>query len=524
MWIPKYIRDDRKGVDSPMPTQSVSNEELLPRPQSKNQKAVEDFTMKWGTENAKKLGMSRRSFMRSSMGMATAMLASNHVYGPYWQVDAAEATEEAATAEKYPKSEYFIIDVQAHFTNSWEVAADEGRLTAEEPGGGTRGRGGGFRSRDFLKNMGFQLGDDLEAYSFSTFIKEMYFDSETSMVVISGVPNREKQRDADGNVLEGLDRSKGSLPSWLMSQRKKDINELSGSQRALSQGNCAPNHYWNKATNKPDYPALYEQMEREVKEYGIDSWKWYCHTDPGRSGGGFQLDDEMSANFYAKSRELGLTTVSCHKGFSYQSRTLGHLANPKDVEKAALDNPDFDFIVYHSALKHGPNEPDYESLNKFDPTTGDFAWHDILCNIKKRNPTMNNVYAEIGSSFGLLALEHPVMCQHLMGKNIKHFGSDHVIWGTDCLWWGSPQWAIDLLKRFQFTDEMQEKFGYAPMTKEDKANIFGLNAARVYGVDVDAKRNAMPAEALTKFKVAYKDAGGEPSNKVAGWVRDDTRA
>ena len=522
MWVPKYIRDAKRGVDTPMPTQVVSNEEILPRPQSKNQRAVESLTMEWGEANAKKVGMDRRSFMRSTMGMATALLASNHVYGPYWEVHAEEALDPAATDEKYPKGEYFVMDVQAHFTNSWEVAADAGRLTEAEPGGPTRDRG--FRSREFLGNMGFELGNDLEAYSFSNFIKEMFFDSETAMVVISGVPAREKQRDEQGNVLEGMERSQASLPSWLMSQRKKDINELAQSQRSLCQGNCAPNHYWDRRLNQPDYPALFEQIEREIKLYGIDSWKWYCHTDPGRSGGGFQLDDEMSAKFYQKSRELGMKRISVHKGFSYQSRTLGGLANPKDVEKAALENPDFTFVVYHSALKHGPNEPDYEALNKFDPKTGDFAWHDVLIDIKRRNPGITNVYPEIGSSFGLLAIEHPVMCQHLMGKNIKHYGSDHVVWGTDCLWWGSPQWAIDLWKRFQFTDEMTEKFGYEKLTKQDKANVFGLNAARIYDVDVAEKRNALPAEALTKFKVAYKDAGGEASNRYPGWVRDDTRA
>ena len=68
-----------------------------------------------------------------------------------------------------------------------------------------------------------------------------------------------------------------------MSERKKDINDLAGCQRALCQGNCAPNHYWDTKTNSQDQAALFEQMEREVKTYGIDSWKWYCHTDPGRS-------------------------------------------------------------------------------------------------------------------------------------------------------------------------------------------------------------------------------------------------
>ena len=510
MWIPKYKRDAQKGVDSPIPTQVVSNEEFTPRPQSKKQQEVEYLIGKWGEENARKLGMTRRSFMRSSMGFATAVLAMNAVHGPYWEVDAAEAFEPDATAERWPKGEYFIMDVQTHFTNSYDLGLER-----------RAGTGGGFRQYDFLKNMGFNLKADAEAYSFHNFVKEIFFDSETSMIVISGVPSKEKQRDEAGKVLEGADRSKAGLPSWLMTKRKKDLNDLAGCQRALCQGNVAPNHYWNKTTDKPDWPALWEQMEREAKLYKIDSWKWYCHTDPGASGGGFQLDDYMSAKFYEKARQLGVKLFSVHKGFSYQSATLGHLANPKDVEKAALQNPDLNFVIYHSALKHGPNEPRYIEDNQFNPTTGDFLWHNVLMDIKKRNPKLNNVYCEIGSSFGLLAVENPAMCQHLMGKNLKYYGADHVVWGTDCLWWGSPQWAIDLFKRFQFTDEMCEKFGYKKLTKADKEKIFGLNAAKVYKVDVKAKRKGLPVDALTKFKKVYKEEGGEASHRAAGWVRSE---
>ncbi|MEK6288651.1 MAG: amidohydrolase family protein [Acidobacteriota bacterium] len=510
MWIPKYKRDELKGVDSPIPTQVVSNEEILPRPQSKKQQQVEHLIGKWGAENAKRLGMNRRDFMRSSMGFATAVLAMNAVHGDYWEVDAAEAFEPAATSEKWPKGDYFILDVQTHFTNSYDLGVER-----------RAGSGGGFRQYEFLKNMGFNLKGDAEAYSFHNFVKEIFFDSETSMIVISGVPTKEKQRGVDGKVLEGADRSRTALPSWLMAKRKKDLNELAGCQRSLSQGNCAPNHYWDKVKNQPDWPALWEQMEREVKLYGIDSWKWYCHTDPGSSGGGFQLDDDMSAKFYEKSRQLGLRLFSVHKGFSYQSRTLGHLANPKDVEKAALQNPDLTFVIYHSALKHGPNEPNYVADNEFNATTGDFLWHNVLMDIKERNPKISNVYCEIGSSFGLLAVENPAMCQHLMGKNIKNYGADHVIWGTDCLWWGSPQWAIDLFKRFQFTDEMCEKFGYKKLTREDRSRILGLNAAKLYKVDLKAKRNGLPADALTKFKKVYKEEGGQASNRAYGWVRAD---
>ncbi|HEX4949377.1 MAG TPA: hypothetical protein VFZ34_22070, partial [Blastocatellia bacterium] len=173
MWIRKFQRDRNKGVISPLPTQVVSNEEIVPRPQSEPQKHVEHLIGEMSEVRAKKLGMDRRSFMSSSMGLATCFLASNKAFGTnVWDVDEVESWEPAATQEKFPKGEYFVIDVQAHFTNGIAIP--------------------GFRTMEFVKNMGFQLKDDAESYSFRTFVKEMFFDSETSITVISGVPTMEK--------------------------------------------------------------------------------------------------------------------------------------------------------------------------------------------------------------------------------------------------------------------------------------------------------------------------------------------
>ena len=500
MWVPKWHRDQRQGVDSPVPTQAVSNEEFIPRPQNKQQKQWETLIGEMAEENSKRLGLTRRDYLRTSMGMATAFLASNMIYGPHWEVDGAEALEPAATEEKFPKGEYFVMDVQMHFTDGASI---------------------GSRGATFLDNIGVKLSNDPDAYGFKNFVKEIFFDSETSVAVISGVPGRETNKNLAGKVLEGRDRNGGVLPSWLMSRAKKELNDLAGCQRAFCQGNCAPNHYWNKQENKPDFPALFEQMEREVKTYGIDSWKWYCHTDPGRSGNGFRMDDEKLAYpFYEKSKEMGLKIFSVHKGFASQSRTLGHFAHPGDLEKAAKDHPDLTFIAYHSALKHGPWEPGFTE-KAFDPTTHDFAWHADLMKIKERNPEMNNVYPEIGSSFGLLAIMQPELCQHLIGQNVKVYGSDHIIWGTDCLWWGSPQWVIDAMKRFQISDKLCEEFGYKKLTKKDKARIFGLNAAKIYGFDVKKKIKALPADTLSKLKTAYLDQGGQRDNAAYGWVRAD---
>ncbi|MEO2020034.1 MAG: hypothetical protein ABGZ53_37360, partial [Fuerstiella sp.] len=295
-----------------MPTQAVSNEEFIPRPQTAKQKQWESLISELSDQNSKKLGMDRRDYLRTSMGLATAFLASNTIYGPNWEVDAAEALEPDATEEKFPKGEYFIMDVQTHFTDNASI---------------------GSRGSPFLKNIGVKLKNDPKAYGFYNFVKEIFFDSETSIAVISGVPGQEINKNLEGKALEGRDRRGGVLPSWLMSQAKNELNELAGGQRAFCQGNCAPNHYWDRDTNKPDLPALFEQMEREVKKYGIDSWKWYCHTDPGRSGDGFRMDDEKLAYpFYDKSKELGLKVFSVHKGFASQSRTLGHFAHPGDLE------------------------------------------------------------------------------------------------------------------------------------------------------------------------------------------------
>ncbi len=137
MWIPKFVRDRKKGVDSPVPTQLVSNEELIPRRQTENQKRVEHLIGVIAEERSRKLGMDRRQFMASSMGMATCFLASNEVYGKVWDVEEAETYEPDATAEKYPKGEYFIMDVQSHFTNGFAIP--------------------GFRDAEFVKNMGFNL-------------------------------------------------------------------------------------------------------------------------------------------------------------------------------------------------------------------------------------------------------------------------------------------------------------------------------------------------------------------------------
>ena len=125
---------------------------------------------------------------------------------------------------------------------------------------------------------------------------------------------------------------------------------------------------------------------------------------------------------------------------------------------------------------------------------------------------------ELGSTFGPLVTPHPTACAHLFSQSIGAFGADPVLWGTDSIWYGTPQWQIEAFRRFEIPDALVNQHRYAPLTRAMKEQIFGLNAARVFGVDVDAKRHEIPKDYLTRMKMAYLEEGPAPSHRWYGWV------
>ena len=138
--------------------------------------------------------------------------------------------------------------------------------------------------------------------------------------------------------------------------------------------------------------------------------------------------------------------------------------------------------------------------------------------MKKAEPGIRNIYMELGSTFGQLVTTHLAICAHLLGQIIDAFGADHVLWGTDSIWYGTPQWQIEAFRRFQVPGDLIEKHKYQPLTRDVKEQIFGLNAARVFGVDASAKRNELPKDYLSRIKMAYLEEGGEPSHRWYGWI------
>jgi hypothetical protein len=79
-------------------------------------------------------------------------------------------------------------------------------------------------------------------------------------------------------------------------------------------------------------------------------------------------------------------------------------------------------------------------------------------------------------------MRYPEQAAHVLGKLLKHVGQDNVLWGTDCLFYGSPQPLIQAMRTFQISEEFRERYGYPKLTKELKAKILGLNGAALYHV------------------------------------------
>src|SRR5262249_8854888 len=194
---------------------------------------------------------------------------------------------------------------------------------------------------------------------------------------------------------------------------------------------------------------------------------------------------------------------------------------PHDVEKAAKDWPDLNFIIYHSGFRGlTPLLASGRGEKVVDPKTNDpqeIPWVSDILRILKRNPQIKNVYFELGATFNMTSAANPVQCLHMLGQMIQVAGADHILWGTDSIWGGSPQSQIVRLRRLKMTDELMEKYKYAPLTDEVKNQIFGLTAARLFGLDPNAKRQAIKADKLTRLREEYR-RNPAPSNTQYGWV------
>jgi predicted TIM-barrel fold metal-dependent hydrolase len=472
----------RRGLctEVPLPTRLVSNEEFPPHPQTATQKEVEHRILAEAGRLAPRLGLSRRNFLRSSGGMATSLLTMNAVFGRFFDVLPVEAADPAALRERTGES-YFIFDVQVHYVG-----------TGYDPDNAEAGRKGAVSKQGLLglrkraQRMNPQLAADrgtLADLSWENFVKEVFLDSETAIGLISTPPGPYPQEAV--------------VPPKEMTHIRDEINRVTQSSRMLAHGLVTPQ------LGQADL----DFMDLQAATLKVDAWKAYTGAPPKGFDHGWFVDDEKIAYpMLQKARALGVRRFCVHKGLP-----LGPVEDynhPRDLIRAAKDFPDIDFLVYHSGLLG------VVATNQ----SADVPWTTEFCQMKQKAPGLTNIYMELGSTFGQLVTTNPTACAHLLGQIIGAFGADHVLWGTDSIWYGTPQWQIDAFRRFEIPEALVEKHGYAPLTRAVKEQIFGLNAARVFGVDVNATRNELPKDYLSRIKMAYLEEGPAPSHRWYGWV------
>src|SRR5262245_44781451 len=174
------------------------------------------------------------------------------------------------------------------------------------------------------------------------------------------------------------------------------------------------------------------------------------------------MDDEKVAYpFWERTLKLGIRNLCVHKGLP-----LGFFnekaCTPLDLEKAAKDWPDLNFIVYHSGFRGfgglGKGTGD-KVVDKKTDDPREIPWvSDILRIIKKKE--LKNIYFELGSTFQQTSMGDAKMCLHMLGQMIQVAGADHVLWGTDSIWGGSPQSQIVRLRKLKMPAEMIDKYKY----------------------------------------------------------------
>ena len=436
-----------KTFRSAVPTQIVSNEEFAPFSQTADQSRVEQIATAMIEQSAARRGLTRRDFLKTTGGVAGALLALNSVFGRFFDVGEIELFESAAFAEQQG-APYFIFDVQTHYVGSHYDPTD-----AEEhrKGGVSRQALLSLRRRVREAGLNPKLASDtgtLDDLSWRNFVKEVFLDSDTSLALISTPPGPYPQEAV--------------VPPNEMAHIRDEINRLTGSQRMLAHGLVTPQLG----------AADLDFMELQAESLKVDAWKCYTGSPPKGMAHGWWMDDEQIAYpMLEKARGSRVSRVCVHKGLPLGP--VEQYNHPRDLIKAAKDFPDIDFLVYHSGFKS------VASIEDVFTRTGGIPWTSEFCRMKRPEPAIRNIYMELGSTFGQLVITHPEICAHLLGEIVKTFDVDHVLWGTDSIWYGTPQWQIEAFRRFPIPDRL-ERYRYQTLTRHVKEQIFGLNAAWIF--------------------------------------------
>jgi predicted TIM-barrel fold metal-dependent hydrolase len=426
---------DPDGRRLPIKLDSTSNGEFAPVPLSAANRAANRLAHAHASHFSRKLGLTRRGFLVSACGAASTLLAFNAANaaagrtGGRFELPAEAALDQQlARAQLGPAKDEFILDVQGHFIDT--------------PKGNPKGP--------------------------EVFIKDVFMDSDTDVMVLSFVPSA---RDAEPVTIQAADAV------------RRIVDKLEGSHRLLLHGRVNPNQAGDL-----------DGMDELKEKWGVSAWKTYTQYGPG--GRGFFLSDDIGIRFIEKARALGVKNICIHKGLPFGARSYEH-SQCSDIGVVARRFPDVNFLIYHSGFVSTVREQAYDAAAKRDGV--DTLVRSLIENEVKPNA---NVYAELGSTWRFL-MRDPEQAAHALGKLVRHCGESNVLWGTDSIWYGSPQDQIQAFRTFQISPELRERFGYPEMSAALRAKIFGLNAARVYGLSAAEVKKFAARDAVSRQRAAY---------------------
>lgn len=449
-------------LESPIAFRAGSNGEFVPVPPTPDDERAEQAYRRLVDDNVRRLGISRRDFVSSACGTAAALAVINQTYGcggkrggtgAGYDVDEAMALDGSAACTKL-RGDEFVFDVQTHHV-------DLGRDWAEK----------NLLSHSLAANPQGACGEAerLACWSAEHFVREVFVKSDTAVACLTMLPGQSPE------ARPLLDQEAAAT--------RELVDRLAHSPRLVIHG----------MVNPELGPAQLDDMQRMKESSKIAAWKVYTQF------GGWRLDDaKVGVPFLERAQVLGVPLVCVHKGLSFPdivgARRYGA---PADIGPAAKAFPDLSLLVYHSGYEAGTREGPY------DPAGGgiDRLIRSLL-DAGFAPGLGKNVYAELGSTWRLL-MTKPEQAAHALGKLLKYLGPDNVLWGTDTLWYGSPQPQIEAFRAFQIPAELQEQHGYPALTPKIKAKILGLNGARIYGVDPQVTRCAIREDDLAERKAEH---------------------
>ncbi|MCW5893173.1 MAG: amidohydrolase family protein [bacterium] len=464
--MPKTPPED--DVTLPFPVAPVSNMEWVPNGITPKQRVAAQLIREETEARAKRHGLTRGQFLRTAAATATAFMVLNKLHGLDQSGDAAAMPlkkvhcDDIAAGRELLGRKLFVMDVQQHHVD-----------TAAFPGTGTC----------FLAFTPELRANCPESIAQNNFIREVYVNSETDVGVISGLPY---------GAPMGPDA---------MAATRDLINQLAGSERALSQAIIDPKAPQGTVTSL-------ETLEYQVKTLKGRALKTYTYSYDG-----WRLDDEdLAYPMLQKAQDLGLRLVNCHKGLpAIFARGSSESVRTTDFPKVVRDFPKLNFCAYHSGWFQDDTHPEGK--------LGNSEFIEIVQAMPKKH--RKRCYAEIGSTFAFILLDQgPEGAARFMGQLLKTFGSRNILWGTDSIWWGSPQFLIDAFKNLQIPAPMREQYGFPQLTERVKKRILGENAARLYGVKRKAKRCTINVDQLATLQEAQ---GGAREGRSLRWWGPQTR-